>query len=44
METSRNQAPGSVTAFERCGLVAHVVSSAALDATIVIGRLATAHL
>ena len=44
LETSRNQAAGSVTAFERSGLVAHVVSSAELDATIVIGRLATAHL
>ena len=44
VETSRNQAPGSVAAFERCGLVAHVVSSDELDATIVIGRLATAHL
>jgi release factor glutamine methyltransferase len=44
VETSRNQAAGSVTAFERYGLVAHVVSSDELDATIVIGRPATAHL
>jgi release factor glutamine methyltransferase len=43
VETSRNQAAGSLTAFERYGLTAQVVSSDELDATIVIGRLATAH-
>jgi release factor glutamine methyltransferase len=43
VETSRNQAVGSVAAFERYGLVARVVSSDELDATVVIGRLATAH-
>jgi release factor glutamine methyltransferase len=43
VETSRNQAAGSATAFERYGLVAQVVTSDELDATVVVGRLATAH-
>jgi release factor glutamine methyltransferase len=43
VETSRNQAAGSVTAFERYGLMARVVTSNELDATVVIGRPATAH-
>jgi release factor glutamine methyltransferase len=41
VETSRAQAAGTVAAFERHGLVAEVVSSDELDATVVIGQLAT---
>jgi release factor glutamine methyltransferase len=43
VETSRSQAAGTVAAFERHGLAADVVISDALDATVVIGSLPTAH-
>jgi release factor glutamine methyltransferase len=43
VETSRNQAAGSVAVFERAGLAAEVVTSDDLEATVVIGCLPAAH-
>ncbi|MCW2541544.1 MAG: Methytransferase [Frankiales bacterium] len=40
IETSERQAPQTVAAFERGGLVAHIAHSQELDATVVIGAAA----
>lgn len=41
IETSRGQAPGTADLFRRSGLTARVLSSAELDATVVVGRIRT---
>lgn len=42
VETSRSQAAGTVSAFERYGLMAEVISSDELDATVAVGWLSVA--